>query len=97
MDLQFETHGSIVLLRPVSKAAVEWIDEWIGDEAPRWGGAVACEVRYAEAIWYGAQDDGLRVVWIDGGSREAKKARLPGEVFEARLRACLAGLGLIED
>jgi len=61
LDLEVENHGSIFLLRAVSATGREWIDEHIGDDAPRFGGAVAVEHGYIVAIVYGALGDGLGV------------------------------------
>jgi hypothetical protein len=61
-DIIFENHGSLFLLRPVSKVGQTWLDENVGDENTlTFGGAVVCEPRYVEAIVLGAQADGLEV------------------------------------
>jgi hypothetical protein len=62
MDILVENHGSIVLLRPVSDAGREWLDDNISSDAQRLGDAVACEPRYVRDIADGAQNDGLVVV-----------------------------------
>lgn len=63
VDLVFENHFSIFLIRPVSPAGQSWLDENVGDsETLTFGGAVVCEPRYVEAIILGAIESGLEVV-----------------------------------
>ena len=60
VDLYFEGHGSIVLIRPVSPAGQNFLDEKVGDsETLTFGGAVVCEPRYVEAVYRGALAEGL--------------------------------------
>jgi hypothetical protein len=60
VDLIFENHFSLFLIRPVSPAGQAWLDENVGDENTQtFGGAVVCEPRYVESIYLGAQSDGL--------------------------------------
>ena len=59
MDLQFENHGSIWLIRPLSDTGREWLDEHIPDDAQTLGDAIACEPRYIQDIMRGAWRDGL--------------------------------------
>ena len=62
IDIQFESHGSIVLIRGVSEAGRAWLDENVGDdETPRLGNAIVAEPRYCLAIVLGAQREGLAV------------------------------------
>ncbi len=62
VDLYFEGHGSIVLIRPVSPAGQNFLDEKVGDsETQTWGGAVVCEPRFCAAIAEGAIEAGLEV------------------------------------
>lgn len=61
-DLLFENHGSLFLIRPVSQSGQLWLDENVGDENTlTFGGAVVCEPRFVEAIYFGAQSAGLAV------------------------------------
>jgi len=61
-DLVFENHGSLFLIRPVSKSGQQWLDENVGDENTlMFGGAIVCEPRYVEAIAHGAIEAGLAV------------------------------------
>jgi hypothetical protein len=60
VDLYFEDHGSIVLIRPVSPLGKTWLDENVGDENTlTLGGAVVCEPRYVSDIFCGAVAEGL--------------------------------------
>lgn len=62
VDLLFENHLSIFLIRPISPAGQSWLDENVGDENTlTFGGAVVCEPRYVKAIYFGAKQDGLAV------------------------------------
>jgi hypothetical protein len=61
-DLLFENHLSIFLIRPVSPAGKTWLDEYISDENTlTFGGAIVCEPRYVEPIYFGAVQAGLAV------------------------------------
>jgi hypothetical protein len=62
VDIQFENHGSIVLIHGLSEAGQVWLDENVGDsETQRFGGAIVAEPRYCLAIFMGAKDAGLMV------------------------------------
>jgi hypothetical protein len=58
-DFEVQDEGTIVLIRPTSKAASEWIEEHIPDDAPWFGNALAVEHRYAGDIVCGMMEDGL--------------------------------------
>ncbi len=60
-DIQLQNHGSLRLVRPVTDAGREWIDENVDSEAQWFGGALAVEPRYVQAIVEGMQLDGLEV------------------------------------
>ena len=60
IDLSFEDHGSIVLLRPLTEFGQAWTDEHL-EGAMQFQGAVCCEPRYLDAIVDGAVNDGLTV------------------------------------
>jgi hypothetical protein len=63
LDLIFENHFSIFVIRPVSPTGQSWLDENVGDENTQtFGGAIVCEPRYVEAIYHGAVEAGLGVV-----------------------------------
>ena len=53
--------GSICLLRPVTDAAREWLDENVDPDAQWLGAAVAIELRYVAPIVDAMQDEGLVV------------------------------------
>jgi hypothetical protein len=62
-DIVIENHGSIFLLRPISKSGREWLDQNIGDQngfQPYWA-TVAVESRYIADIVNGIQADDLEV------------------------------------
>ena len=62
LDLVFENHGSLFLIRPLSESGQQWLDENVGDENTlTFGGAVVCEPRYVEPIYFGAKQEGLAV------------------------------------
>ncbi len=61
-DIAFEDHGSLVLIRGLSKVGQTWLDNNVGDdETQHFGGAIVAEPRYVEAIAQGAADAGLAV------------------------------------
>jgi hypothetical protein len=62
IDLVFENHFSLFLIRPVSVTGQAWLDEYVGSENTlTFGGAVVCEPRYVEPIMKGAVEAGLEV------------------------------------
>jgi hypothetical protein len=62
VDIQFESHGSIVLIHGLSEAGQNWLDENVGgDETQHFGNAIAAEPRYCRAIYQGAVESGLKV------------------------------------
>ena len=49
VDLRFENHFSLFLIRPCSETGQRWLDVNIGDEVTlTFGGVVVCEGRYVE-------------------------------------------------
>ena len=60
-DVEVENHGSIVLVRPLTPAAKDWIAEHVAGETTYWAGAVACEPRYVDDLIDGMMGDGLVV------------------------------------
>lgn len=60
-DFTLTNHGSVCLLRPLSRAAKRWLDEHIDDEAQYHGDAVAVSPRYVQPILDGIAADGLEV------------------------------------
>ncbi|MGD0307206.1 MAG: hypothetical protein ABSC71_20465 [Candidatus Acidiferrales bacterium] len=62
IDIAFENHGSIVLIRGLSDAGQTWLDEHVGnDETQYFGNAVVAEPRYCQPIIEGAISAGLAV------------------------------------
>lgn len=62
-DFCLEDHGSILLLRPLSDAAEQWVNENIGESngfQPYWP-TVVIEPRYVADILEGVRLDGLEV------------------------------------
>lgn len=61
-DLVVENHGSLFLLRPMSDAAEEWLNEHLDPDNSQWfAGALVVEPRYIGDIVDGAVADGLEV------------------------------------
>jgi hypothetical protein len=60
-DFICENHSSIFLLRPVSPAAFDWINEHLPADRLTFGNAVVIEPRYVWSILSGLQEDGLTV------------------------------------
>lgn len=58
-DFAVQNEGSLVILKPNTDAARQWVAEHIPDDAPRWCGGIAIEPRFFDAIAEGAQADGL--------------------------------------
>jgi hypothetical protein len=62
VDLRFENHLSLFLIRPLTSEGQLWLDENVGDdETLTFGGAVVCEPRFVEPIYHGAIEAGLVV------------------------------------
>ena len=59
-DFKIENHGSIILFRPITKEAREWLDFNCTPEPWQWfGGALAVEPRCAPDIHEGLVNDGF--------------------------------------
>jgi hypothetical protein len=59
-DFTVTNHGSICLLRALSPACEEWIEEHVGGEETQYfGGAVAVEPRYVAPILEGLEAEGF--------------------------------------
>jgi hypothetical protein len=61
MDFTVENHGTIFLLRPLTDAANDWVEEYLPDNAQRFSGALVVEHRYIRDIVEGIQRDGLKI------------------------------------
>lgn len=61
-DVRMENHGTVVMLRPLTDAGRDWIEENVHAEGWQWfGGALACEPRMVEPVLQGMADAGLTV------------------------------------
>lgn len=63
-DIRVENHGSIVVLRPVSRTGQTWVQENLGPVAESWqwlGDGLCIEPRFVADIVQGAIADGLEV------------------------------------
>ena len=58
-DFLVSDHGTIFLLSPVTKAATEWADEHLPEDAMHFGSAIVVEHRFISAVVRGFIDDGL--------------------------------------
>jgi hypothetical protein len=59
-DYIAEDHGSIVVLDPTSKAALEWMYRHLPEDCPRWGKLGFCvERNYVADVLAGMSRDGL--------------------------------------
>jgi hypothetical protein len=61
LDVTVEDHGSLWLFRPVTETAKTWIDDNVEDAALWFGGALAVEARFVQAMIEGMLADGLEV------------------------------------
>jgi hypothetical protein len=60
-DFLASCHGSLWLIDPQTPAAVQWLEEHVGEEATYWCDALVCETRYVSALAAGIQDAGLTI------------------------------------
>jgi len=58
-DFELTDEGSIVLLRPVTDAAAEWVAENVAPDFPRWCGALACSAHEIDGMVGLIWDEGL--------------------------------------
>lgn len=61
MDFTIENCASVILLRPLTPAAKQWLTDHMPDDAQYFGDAVAIEPRYLEDVVDGLTNDGLTV------------------------------------
>lgn len=62
-DIAVEEHGTVTLLRPLTRAGGQWLHDNVSSEPWQWMGvALAAEPRLVPAVIEGAQADGLKVV-----------------------------------
>lgn len=60
-DFTVTDHGSIILLRPLTPEARDWVDEYLPADAQWHGRAIAVERRYFEDIYDGLTSAGLTI------------------------------------
>lgn len=62
-DFDVENHGSLVLVRPLTLAALAWLEANVADEgedmAQWFGGALVVEPRYVETLVHGLMEEGF--------------------------------------
>lgn len=61
MDLAFENHGSLFLVRPLTAAGEAFLSETAPEDAQFFGNAMAVEPRCLEQVGCAAQDYGLSI------------------------------------
>lgn len=61
MDFTIENCASVILLRPLTPVAKQWLTDHMPDDAQYFGDAVAIEPRYLEDVVDGLTNDGLTV------------------------------------
>lgn len=59
IDFQIQDEGSIVLLRPLTTDAKEWLETNLSEDAQYFGSAAVVEPRYIWDIVNGFQSEGL--------------------------------------
>jgi hypothetical protein len=60
-DFDVQDCGTIILLRAISKAAVDWVDEHLPEDRQTFADATVIERRYFEDIYDGIVSDGLSI------------------------------------
>ena len=60
-DFELQDEGSLYLLRPLTREAVEWLDEHIEQNRQMFGTAVVVERRYIADILRGIRAEGLEI------------------------------------
>lgn len=61
MDFELQDHGTIWTLRPVTVAAIEWVQEHLPADCAMLGDNYCIEARYISDIVEGIVDDGLMI------------------------------------
>lgn len=59
-DVTVVNHGSIVIVRPKTAEARQWIEDHVSDDA-QWFGGIVVEPRYLDDLLQGMMADGLVV------------------------------------
>ena len=61
-DVEIHNHGSVVMVLPLTKAAMEWVQGNVSLESWQWlGGGFACEPRMVQNLIDGMENDGLTI------------------------------------
>lgn len=60
-DFTLRNHGNLFILTPLSEAGREWADNFLPEDALKWGGGTVIEPRYVEDIVDGILGDGLAI------------------------------------
>jgi hypothetical protein len=60
-DIQARDEGTLWLVKPLSPAGKNWLDENIQDEALVWGDAIVIEHGFIQSVIEGIIADGLEV------------------------------------
>jgi hypothetical protein len=60
-DIQARDEGTLWLVKPLSAAGKNWLDENIQDEALVWGDAIVIEHGFIQSVIEGIVADGLEV------------------------------------
>jgi hypothetical protein len=62
LDVAVENHGSVVMVNPITRDAVEWVSENVAVESWAWlGRSFAVDPRYVDDLISGMVDFGLVV------------------------------------
>lgn len=61
MDALLENHGTIWLVRPLTQAASDWIEENVSEDRQYFGNALAVEHRFVGDIIAGMLSAGLEI------------------------------------
>lgn len=60
-DYNVEPHGTIVLVRPLTPDATDWLGTYAPNDAQWFGDAAACEPRYIESLALVLNAEGFRL------------------------------------
>jgi hypothetical protein len=61
-DFLVMDHGSIVVIRPLTDGALQWLDDNVAAESWQWlGGSLCVDRRYAAPLIAGIEADGFAV------------------------------------
>lgn len=66
MDYKATNYGSLWLIEPLTPQATEWLNEHLGEDAQRYGNAVAVEPRYVSGLVERLRAEGFDVEYTGG-------------------------------